>query len=645
MTSRNHCETVVINSFIGRHIIESVQRQSSNNATNIVPASAPPLRSWAEARGALQTRTRRSHKIHSSFNGNIGTVVYSDENAAAAVSAVFANNFERLTEWDISVQQIGFLLLPVVLANEAKKVRAAKGLLPADGACFMQQREEERIRMRTRPLDRILLQVHAVFHLLTQFCRKINEPNKKAVCECIWCRKQSKVLICGEDGLWNGENKYLPIDETCRKCRFSRQSKGTRIVGCDSEPFERNELCEASQPLEVNEDSKDSGSLSVAEEETSSNIDNTDRCDSDEETPNELYYDDIIESETTCPPNAEENDSHRKFEEASMTPVCVCGSQKMDAVWNNAIPVTYNSQLKQDEYKRRRIHFLGACDDVMSSGEFVIGKHMKVTVFVSYKGAEVFNRNPRDSQQITFLARQLCPANPKFIQQAYIDATSRHFGYLFLDLKQETPDELSVIFIWPMEVKKFLDLEGAENKKRKRRLTGEHLPDCETRDTRFKIVQAENVSYSPKFHGNVLSVPRMTSIGHKVVLTYERCYIYKENRELLATGTRQRNLYVLDTAEEKVFQVETRDKNKEHPHRDRDHRQSDKKMVKRTKEKSRDVPVKNKKNTALSGSYKIKRNEHERNAEQRLEKVGGIVKEENYTKSPHKEKQEFTTVE
>ena len=50
-------------------------------------------------------------------------------------------------------------------------------------------------------------------------------------------------------------------------------------------------------------------------------------------------------------------------------------------------------------------------------------------------------KNPRDSQQISFLARQLFPSNPKFIQQAYIDATSRPFGYLFLDLKQETPDE------------------------------------------------------------------------------------------------------------------------------------------------------------------------------------------------------------
>ncbi|KAF4528101.1 hypothetical protein B566_EDAN014534 [Ephemera danica] len=40
--------------------------------------------------------------------------------------------------------------------------------------------------------------------------------------------------------------------------------------------------------------------------------------------------------------------------------------------------------------------------------------------------------------------RQLCPANPKFIQQAYIDATSRPFGYLFLDLKQKTPDEYSM---------------------------------------------------------------------------------------------------------------------------------------------------------------------------------------------------------
>ena len=119
---------------------------------------------------------------------------------------------------------------------------------------------------------------------------------------------------------------------------------------------------------------------------------NTDGCDSDEEAPNQLYYDDIIESKTTCPPDAEENDSHRKVGEDSKTPVCVCESQKMEAVWNNAIPVSFNSQLKQDEFKRRRSDFLGDCDDVMSSSEFVIGKHMKVTVFVSYKGAEVFNR-------------------------------------------------------------------------------------------------------------------------------------------------------------------------------------------------------------------------------------------------------------
>jgi hypothetical protein len=50
-------------------------------------------------------------------------------------------------------------------------------------------------------------------------------------------------------------------------------------------------------------------------------------------------------------------------------------------------------------------------------------------------------KNPRDSQQISFLARQLCPSNPKFIQEAYIDATRRPHGYLFLDLRQDTPDE------------------------------------------------------------------------------------------------------------------------------------------------------------------------------------------------------------
>lgn len=54
----------------------------------------------------------------------------------------------------------------------------------------------------------------------------------------------------------------------------------------------------------------------------------------------------------------------------------------------------------------------------------------------------VYFKNPRDAAQIRHLARQISPSNPKFVQEAYQDATSSPHGYLFFDLKQTTPEEL-----------------------------------------------------------------------------------------------------------------------------------------------------------------------------------------------------------
>lgn len=50
-------------------------------------------------------------------------------------------------------------------------------------------------------------------------------------------------------------------------------------------------------------------------------------------------------------------------------------------------------------------------------------------------------KNPRDRAQIRHLARQVYPNDPKFLEEAYHDATSHPHGYLLLDLKQSTPDE------------------------------------------------------------------------------------------------------------------------------------------------------------------------------------------------------------
>lgn len=56
----------------------------------------------------------------------------------------------------------------------------------------------------------------------------------------------------------------------------------------------------------------------------------------------------------------------------------------------------------------------------------------------------VFFKNPRDRAQIRYLARQIYPDNPKFIEEAYVDATRNPHGYLLIDLKQSTPEEMRI---------------------------------------------------------------------------------------------------------------------------------------------------------------------------------------------------------
>jgi hypothetical protein len=56
----------------------------------------------------------------------------------------------------------------------------------------------------------------------------------------------------------------------------------------------------------------------------------------------------------------------------------------------------------------------------------------------------VIFKNPRDQTQINHLARQMYPASPKFLDNAFKDATKGPHSYLFIDLKQATADELRI---------------------------------------------------------------------------------------------------------------------------------------------------------------------------------------------------------
>ena len=51
-------------------------------------------------------------------------------------------------------------------------------------------------------------------------------------------------------------------------------------------------------------------------------------------------------------------------------------------------------------------------------------------------------KNPRDASQVTHLAKQMYPGRVKFVQEAFKDATNVPYGYLLVDLKQDTPEDM-----------------------------------------------------------------------------------------------------------------------------------------------------------------------------------------------------------
>ena len=115
-------------------------------------------------------------------------------------------------------------------------------------------------------------------------------------------------------------------------------------------------------------------------------------------------------------------------------------------------------------------------DDLMSETDsrvtklFTKGSHHKnaSVIYISqnlfHKGKENRNislnnyniilfKNPRDAEQIAHLEREIIPDKDNYFREAFIDATSRLYGYLLVDLKPTTPDELRLrTDIFPSEM-------------------------------------------------------------------------------------------------------------------------------------------------------------------------------------------------
>ena len=90
-------------------------------------------------------------------------------------------------------------------------------------------------------------------------------------------------------------------------------------------------------------------------------------------------------------------------------------------------------------FTRGRSH-LGCSVVLMSQNIFPKGSQSRtISINAQY---QVLFHNPRDSLQISILARQLCPLNSKDFLEIYKRATQRPYGYLFCCFTQSCPDEI-----------------------------------------------------------------------------------------------------------------------------------------------------------------------------------------------------------
>jgi hypothetical protein len=155
--------------------------------------------------------------------------------------------------------------------------------------------------------------------------------------------------------------------------------------------------------------------------------------------------------------------------DAKFTDVCWCYSewQPLYDTIKNPLVRFHKGLPNLDDFPPDQGSRLIICDDLMRECDgrivdiFTRGSHhrsisimfLTQNCFHQSKGSRDISlnthylclfKNPRDAAQVTYLARQISPQNPKYITEAYADATSVGHGYLLLDFKQSTPDNLRV---------------------------------------------------------------------------------------------------------------------------------------------------------------------------------------------------------
>jgi hypothetical protein len=84
------------------------------------------------------------------------------------------------------------------------------------------------------------------------------------------------------------------------------------------------------------------------------------------------------------------------------------------------------------------------------------------TVSINMLGMIIFNL-PFDKSMISYIGRRLFPSLPKYFLEAYQDAVSEPFGFLFVNLTPNLPDDRRLRnFIFPKDSMKFYFPKNAE---------------------------------------------------------------------------------------------------------------------------------------------------------------------------------------
>jgi hypothetical protein len=120
------------------------------------------------------------------------------------------------------------------------------------------------------------------------------------------------------------------------------------------------------------------------------------------------------------------------LKDSTQTKLFIIDDQMLEGAGSNILLSLFT---KRSHHSNTSIIFI--TQNMFFQGKYYRTISLNTTCFCIFK-------NPRDQRQIRSIAAQICPWNPKFICEAYHDATKEPYSYLFIDLRPDLADKLRI---------------------------------------------------------------------------------------------------------------------------------------------------------------------------------------------------------